>query len=145
MLPLPFLTKIYSRFLFGLASVRRLLFDKIICRHHTIFTICIPLREYKEAEMIEAVVLNPGDNIGVALAALKSGAKVKLYGQEVRVELANDIPYQHKFSIKRIATGMEIIKDGVVIGKATQDIESGQHVHTHNMTGLRLKAKTRGG
>jgi len=91
--------------------------------------------------MIEAVVLNPRDNIGVALADLKSGAKVKVYGREVRVELAEAITYQHKFSITRIGAGKEIIKDGVVIGKATQDIESGQHVHTHNMTGLRLKAK----
>ena len=90
--------------------------------------------------MIEAVVLNPEDNIGVALADLKPGAKVKVYGREFWVELAEAIPYQHKFSVARIDAGKEIIKDGVVIGKATQDIEPGQHVHTHNMTGLRLKA-----
>ena len=89
--------------------------------------------------MIEAVMLNPGDNIGVALVELKPGAKVKIYGREVRVKLAESIPYQHKFSVIPIDSGKEIIKDGVVIGKATQDIEQGQHVHTHNMTGLRLK------
>jgi altronate dehydratase small subunit len=95
--------------------------------------------------MIEAVVLNPRDNIGVALADLKSGVKVKVYGREAWVELAEAIPYQHKFSITRIDAGEEIIKDGVVIGKATQDIERGQHVHTHNMTGLRLKVNKQGG
>ncbi len=89
--------------------------------------------------MIEAVMLNPDDNIGVALVNLKPGAKVKIYGREVRVKLAEPIPYQHKFSVTPIDSGQEIIKDGVVIGKATQDIEQGQHVHTHNMTGLRLK------
>ena len=89
--------------------------------------------------MIEAVVLNPKDNIGVALAGFKAGAKVKIYGQESWMQITKAVPYQHKFSIKRIGAGEEIIKDGVVIGKATQDIEPGQHVHTHNMTGLRLK------
>ena len=89
--------------------------------------------------MIKAVVLNPRDNIGLALMDLKSGTKVKIYGREVWVKLAEPIPYQHKFSVTPIDSGKEIIKDGVVIGKATQDIEQGQHVHTHNMTGLRLK------
>ncbi len=89
--------------------------------------------------MIEAVVLNPRDNIGVALADLKPGAKVKIYGREAWVKIAESIPYQHKFSVTRIDSGKEIIKDGVVIGKAIQNIEQGQHVHTHNMTGLRLK------
>ena len=89
--------------------------------------------------MIEAVMLNPGDNIGIALVGLKPGAKVKIYGREVWVKMAESIPYQHKFSVTPIDSGKEIIKDGVVIGKATQDITQGQHVHTHNMTGLRLK------
>ena len=89
--------------------------------------------------MIEAVVLNPGDNIGVALVDLKSGASVKIYGQKTRVKITSPVPYQHKFSITPINAGEEILKDGVVIGKATRDIETGQHVHTHNMTGIRLK------
>ncbi len=89
--------------------------------------------------MIEAVVLNPRDNIGVALVSLKPGAKVKIYGREVWVKMTEPIPYQHKFSAIPIDSGKEIIKDGVIIGKATQNIEQGQHVHTHNMTGLRLK------
>jgi len=89
--------------------------------------------------MIEAVMLNPEDNIGVALVSLKPGAKVKIYGREVWVKLAEPIPYQHKFSVIPIDSSQEIIKDGVVIGKATQDIAQGQHVHTHNMTGFRLK------
>ncbi len=95
--------------------------------------------------MIEAVVLNFKDNTGVALMDLKTGAEVKIYGQESRIKITEPVPYQHKFSVRRIGAGDEIIKDGVVIGKATQDIEVGQHVHTHNMTGLRLKAKMQGG
>jgi altronate dehydratase small subunit len=89
--------------------------------------------------MIEAVMLRDEDNIGVALVDLKPEAEVKIYGRDVRVRLVEHIPYQHKFSVKQVGSGQEIIKDGVVIGKATQDIARGQHVHTHNMTGLRLK------
>lgn len=95
--------------------------------------------------MIEAVVLNADDNIGVALIDLKAGVEVKIYRQERRVKITESVPYQHKFSLRHIDAGAEIIKDGVVIGKATKDIEQGQHVHTHNMTGLRLKAKKQGG
>jgi len=91
--------------------------------------------------MIKAVVLNNRDNIGVALVDLKAGVKVKIYSRESWVKVAEPIPYQHKFSVTRIDTGKEIVKDGVVIGKATQNIEQGQHVHIHNMTGLRLKVK----
>jgi hypothetical protein len=91
--------------------------------------------------MIEAVVLSNGDNVGVALVDLKAGGKVKIHGREMWVGLTESIPYQHKFSVTQIDTGKEIIKDGVVIGKATRDIQQGQHVHTHNMTGLRLKSK----
>ena len=94
--------------------------------------------------MIEAVVLNPGDNIGVALVDLKPGAEVKIHGREAWVKMAESIPYQHKFSVTRIDSGEEIIKDGVIIGKAIQNIERGQHVHTHNMTGLRLKVNRQG-
>ncbi|MBM4447903.1 MAG: D-galactarate dehydratase [Chloroflexi bacterium] len=94
--------------------------------------------------MIEAVVLKPKDNIGVALADLKTGVEVKIHGLEARVKITEPIPYQHKFSVRRIDAGEKIIKDGVVIGKATQGIEPGRHVHTHNMTGLRLKAKRQG-
>ena len=90
--------------------------------------------------MIEAIVLSPGDNIGVALMPLKSGVNVKIYGQESWVKIIDPIPYQHKFSVTPIDSGMEIIKDGVVIGKASRNIGQGQHVHVHNMAGLRLKS-----
>ena len=93
--------------------------------------------------MIEAIILKPGDNIGVALITLKPGESAKIYGQDTQVKITDPVPYQHKFSIISINTEDKIIKDGVVIAKATQDIEKGQHVHTHNMTGLRLKGGNR--
>lgn len=92
---------------------------------------------------IKAVVLNLKDNVGVALMDLESGTELdlKVNGQTMSVKLAEPITYQHKFSVARIDSGNKIIKYGEVIGEATRDIGPGQHVHIHNMVGLRAKAK----
>ena len=39
----------------------------------------------------------------------------------------------HKYALKFIKKGENIIKYGSPIGHATQDIEKGEHVHTHNL------------
>jgi altronate hydrolase len=39
----------------------------------------------------------------------------------------------HKYALKFIKKGENIIKYGSPIGHATQDIEIGEHVHTHNL------------
>lgn len=89
------------------------------------------------AEKLKAVVLNPEDNIGVALANLEKGESLDLEGS--RVTLEEQIPYQHKFSVKHIDQGARVIKFGEVIGEATTDIKPGHHVHIHNMRGLRAR------
>ena len=91
---------------------------------------------------IKAVILAPEDNVGVALMDLASGTELDLRvnGQAIHMKLIEPISYQHKFSVTRIDSGSRIIKDGVVIGEATRDIKPGEHVHIHNMTGLRAKA-----
>jgi len=89
---------------------------------------------------IKALVLNPQDNVGIALQGLDAGTELnlKVNDKKITVKLREPITYQHKFSIMPIDSGTRIIKFGEVIGKATQDIKSGQHVHTHNMIGLRI-------
>jgi len=90
---------------------------------------------------IKAVVLNPKDNVGVALMDLESGAELDLKsdGKIVHVRLIEPIRYQHKFSIKHIDSGSKITKYGEIIGEAIKDIEPGQHVHIHNLTSLLKK------
>jgi len=92
---------------------------------------------------IKAVVLSPKDNVGVALMDLESGTELdlKVSGETMSVKLAEPITYQHKFSVRGIDSGGKIIKYGEVIGEATRAIQPGQHVHIHNMVGLRAKAK----
>ena len=43
----------------------------------------------------------------------------------------------HKLALRQIGSGEEILKYGSVIGRATQDILPGEHVHVHNVQSLR--------
>ena len=61
------------------------------------------------------VIINEKDNIGVCLDG-------------------NDkIPAGHKYALKDIAKGEYVIKYGEIIGRASQDIQEGEWVHTHNV------------
>jgi len=88
-----------------------------------------------------AVILKPQDNVAIALTDLDAGIELDINceGHLFQVKLEEPIPYQHKFSFATVCLGEEIIKDGVVIGIATDEIHPGQHVHIHNMTGRRSK------
>ena len=46
--------------------------------------------------------------------------------------LLESIPFGHKIAIKDIAKGQAIIKYGITIGIATQNIKAGGHVHVQN-------------
>ena len=39
----------------------------------------------------------------------------------------------HKYALKDIKAGDNIIKYGNPIGHATEDIKAGEHIHTHNV------------
>ncbi len=90
---------------------------------------------------LKGAVLSEKDNIGVAFVQLEKDENIKLYigSKHFLLTLKSTIPYMHKFAIKKIAKDEEIIKQGVVIGKATNDINIGDYVHVHNMVGLRGK------
>lgn len=45
---------------------------------------------------------------------------------------APGIPFGHKVALKSMATGEPVLKYGVAIGVATQNIAQGDHVHVHN-------------
>lgn len=49
--------------------------------------------------------------------------------------------YQHKFAVRDIGQGEQVLKYGEVIGEATRPIKAGEHVHVHNMVGLRARAR----
>lgn len=85
------------------------------------------------------LVLDARDNIGVALAPLLKGQSITI-GLEPNlrvIELQEEIPMGHKFSLALIAQGEAIRKYGAVIGRCTADTGAGQHVHLHNVESLR--------
>lgn len=74
-----------------------------------------------------SIIINSADNVAVALCDLKKGQT------EQGVTLAEDITKGHKFALRDIKRGENIIKYGTPIAHATEDIPAGRHVHTHNV------------
>ncbi len=75
----------------------------------------------------KSIIINPLDNVAVALCDLKKGQT------EQGVTLKEDITKGHKFALKDIKSGEHILKYGNPIAYATADIKEGCHVHTHNV------------
>lgn len=67
------------------------------------------------------------DSVFVALSDLKKGEVVE------GITLLEDIKTAHKFALKDIKKGEDVIKYGYPIGHALCDIKKGSHVHTHNV------------
>lgn len=81
---------------------------------------------------MDYIRINNLDNVVVALCDLKKGKTVAVENLP-ELCLLDDIPLGHKFSIKPINAGDNIIKYGYVIGIAKEDIFPGCWVHTHNL------------
>lgn len=97
------------------------------------------------AERITALRIQPRDNVATCVLAQRAGeTAVYADGEAVTVRLLDDIPFGHKFAIRPIAAGEEIIKYGYPIGRAVRDIQPGEHVHIHNVGSLRCNG-TEGG
>jgi altronate hydrolase len=75
--------------------------------------------------------IHPDDDVAVALAAIEPGADLACDGVTLTVQ--EPVARGHKIALRPIACGDEIRKYGAPIGRATQDIEAGAHVHTHNL------------
>jgi altronate dehydratase small subunit len=88
---------------------------------------------------IDAIVLNISDNVATAVQELKVGqeATVRLNRELSRIVIKEDIPYGHKFTVRSVRKGEEILKYGEVIGRATADIGAGCHAHVQNIESLR--------
>ena len=74
--------------------------------------------------------LHHQDNVAIAIAPIAAGTELQTSRGPVCAR--EDIAVMHKTAVARIAAGEEILKYGQPIGTATQDIEPGAHVHTHN-------------
>jgi len=75
------------------------------------------------------------DNVAVALRSLERGETVA--AGATRVVVAVPIAVGHKLALREIPRGEAILKYGQVMGRATETIAAGEHVHVHNVEGLR--------
>jgi altronate dehydratase small subunit len=84
---------------------------------------------------IDAIMVSDTDNVATCLAYIAAGADAAvMLGKEIlTVRAENDIPRGHKIAVAPIGLGEAIMKYGEVIGKATDDIGRGAHVHVHNV------------
>ncbi|XXX76427.1 altronate dehydratase family protein [Sorangium sp. So ce134] len=72
--------------------------------------------------------IDPRDDVAVAVRGLAPGDAVA-DGITARVE----VPAGHKVALRAVAAGEPVRKYGWPIGRATADIQPGDHVHTHNL------------
>ena len=93
----------------------------------------------------QALVIDPRDDVAVALVDLRAGETCTLrVGEEVRaVEIRGEIPFGHKFALRKIERGDDVLKYGEVIGEATAGIEVGEWVHVHNLVSKRGSERIR--
>lgn len=81
--------------------------------------------------MQDIVKINGNDNVAVALRPITKGETLDVAGEAVT--MAEDIPQGHKFALRPIQAGEEVVKYGFRIGYAKEDIQTGQWVHVHNV------------
>jgi (2R)-sulfolactate sulfo-lyase subunit alpha len=81
------------------------------------------------------------DDVGVAVMDLKAGDEIgaaTLEGQAVgTLKVVQDIPLGHKVAMRALPLDKHVIEYGRAIGRATQAVERGAHVHVHNLRTLR--------
>lgn len=71
------------------------------------------------------------DNVVVVIGTLQPGHIIAINDKEIIVTKVLGIG--HKLALKNISKREQIIKYGIAIGRASEDIGAGMHVHTHNM------------
>ncbi len=84
-------------------------------------------------QLVQAgVQLRPDDNVLVAARPLPPGLEIRTNGTTFTVQ--GHIGLGHKVALRPIPTGHAVVKYGQVIGFASVDIGTGDHVHVHNVS-----------
>ena len=82
--------------------------------------------------VIHVCVIDKADNVATNVAdEIPQGTELEVNG--VKVTTLDMIPYGHKLALRPIVKGETVLKYGLSIGSASQDIQPGNHVHVHNV------------
>ena len=81
--------------------------------------------------MQNALLIDPFDNLGVALQPLCPGDLVNINGQ--KVEITQPVAAKHKFALAPLKKGDRCTLYGVTVGVMTEDLAAGGLIHTENL------------
>ena len=81
--------------------------------------------------MNKLIQIHPSDNVLIIRCSIKPGEKEMIDSKEIYFD--KPLGLGHKIALKNIIQGEQIIKYGVPIGSAFQNIKTGEHIHLHNM------------
>ena len=89
--------------------------------------------------MKRAIIIDRNDNVASLLSDVKENETIQAQrGDDIlEFKVKDPIQFGHKFAVKQIKSGEDVIKYGEVIGRATRDIGQGCHAHVHNIESLR--------
>lgn len=80
--------------------------------------------------MADVLILHPDDNVAVLTARVEAGADPMGLDAPLNTSLSPG----HKLARCTIAAGDPVVKFGHVVGRASEDIAPGEHVHVHNLS-----------
>jgi hypothetical protein len=81
--------------------------------------------------MLKLILLHSADNVLIVRSSIHPG-DIEII-ENHQVTFGYEISIGHKIAFRPIKKGDIIIKYGVPIGSATTDIQTGEHIHLHNM------------
>jgi altronate dehydratase len=81
--------------------------------------------------LTKLLCLHPRDNVGVAIQTLHAGDSVAV--PQGTLTVRQTVPAGHKLAWREIPADSAVLKYGEPIGRATQPILPGEHVHSHNL------------
>ncbi len=90
--------------------------------------------------MLNAVIIDDQDDVVVAIEEIKKGSEIKYTKKNGNISTMialDDITIYHKAAAKDIVKGKPVVKYGEHIGVAKINIETGMHVHEHNVESVR--------
>lgn len=88
-----------------------------------------------------ALVVHREDDVATVLENISEGQTVRflLGGREHTLKSLCTIPFGHKIALRTIEEGHTVRKYGEKIGRSTEKIEKGYHVHIQNLGSTRAR------
>lgn len=86
--------------------------------------------------MKRGLIIDPRDNVGIALEPIEKGETVDF--SALKITVCESIPMLHKIALKELQAGDIVFKYGCCIGYATKTIHAGEHIHVHNLDSEKL-------